>query len=148
MQKFAPVVLNYKYQGAKMFTAPITNFSTTPYLSSYVESVTKTTFDWDNSYEFELLKEVEQDNDIILSTELYDETNDLYMYMVQNVINPINSRKGNTTTTVSVKFEDGYDWVAEYDCGELRYVPLKNGVYKTTLSAGYAVYLIPLQSQK
>ena len=148
MQAFAPVVLNYKYKGAKMFVNSPSNFSLTPYLSSHGEALTGTTLDWDNTYEFAKLKKVTQDNDIVLSTELYDETNDLYMYMVQNVINPVNSQKGDTTMTVSVEFESGYDYVAEFDCGRLRYVPLQNGVYKTTLSAGYAVYLIPLLSQK
>ena len=148
MQKFAPVVLNYKYKGAKMYTRTPSNFPLNAYLSSHVEAATGTTLDWDNSYEFAKLKNIEQDNDVVLSTELYDEKNDLYMYMVQNVIDPVNSRKGNTTMTVSVEFEEGYDYVAEFDCGELRYVPLKDGVYETTLSAGYAVYLIPLSSTK
>ena len=67
------------------------------------------------------------------------------MYMVQNVIDPVNAKRGNTDETVEVTFDSEYTYVAEFDCGKLRYVPLENGVYKKNLSAGYAVYLIPLK---
>lgn len=147
-QKFAPVVLNYDFKGAKMYTRTPATYKISNYFTSWSENKYNTTCDWDNSYEFAKIKSVEQDNDISLLTEMYDEENSLYMYMVQNIIDPINSRIGRTEMNVSVEFSDEYDWVAEYDCGELRYVKLNNGKYEKTLSAGYAVYLIPLSSTK
>lgn len=145
MQEFAPVVLSYDYQGAKFYRNQISKFGTNYHLSSFTESVTNTTLDWDNSYEFEILKDVKLDNDIALVTELKDSENDLYMYMVQNVIDPDKSTLGDTSMNVEADFGAEYSYVAEFDCGQLRYVPLENGVYKNTLSAGYAVYLIPLK---
>jgi hypothetical protein len=65
--------------------------------------------------------------------------------MVQNVIDPDKSTLGDTSMNVEADFGAEYSYVAEFDCGQLRYVPLENGVYKNTLSAGYAVYLIPLK---
>jgi hypothetical protein len=76
-------------------------------------------------------------------TELYDDDNDLYMYMAQNVIDPRNGEFGRTDMNITVEF-DGYEWVAEFEDGNLTYVKLEDGVYSKTLSAGYAVYLIPL----
>ena len=104
---------------------------------------------FDNSFNPKLLTNFKQDNDAMLVTELKDEQNDLYMYMVMNAIDSLFAQYGgmaNTECTFTAEFE-GYDYVAELDCGELRYVKLDNGKYTKSLSSGYAVYLIPLKVQ-
>lgn len=143
-KKFQQVVLNYDYRGCKLYTSKVASFNNRPYLSSSEDPSTHTSILFDNSYEFSLLKGVEIDNDVAFVTELKDEENALYMYMVQNAIDPRNAEYGRTDMNVKVDFGKDYKWVAEFNCGELRYVKLNNGIYEKTLSAGYAVYLVPL----
>lgn len=138
VKKFSDVLMNYKFTGSKMYTAELIKNGT-------AVQYTDGTREYDNSYEFKLLKGVTQDNDAVLATELRDEKNDLYMYMLLNAMDPAyDSRGGETVMTITADFT-GYKWVAEYDCGELSYVKLNNGKYTKTLSAGYATYLIPLK---
>lgn len=145
LQQFAPVILSYDFKGAKMYTNTTTLYGLDGYMMSYAEEKTGTMMQWDNGYSFNLLKNLKLDNDIALVTELKDKKNDLYMYMVQNIIDPRNGTAGRTDMNVEVDFGTEYTYVAEFDCGNLRYVPLENGVYKNALSAGYAVYLVPLK---
>lgn len=145
LKNFHDIISNYEYQGAKFYRVDgVSTFDLSSYFSSVVDTITGTTVPFDNSHEFELVKGVEYDNEIVLLTELKDEKNDLYMYMIQNVIDPRNAKIGNTDLNVTVDFGD-YKWVAEYDCGNLRYVKLDNGKYNTSLSAGYAKFVIPLE---
>lgn len=137
-QAMANVILSYKYQGQKFYFADLVNFDNSPYMGD--ELLT-----YDNSYEFTLIKDVKMDNDVVFMTELKDEDNDLYMYMVQNVIDPANGATGNTDETVSVTFDASYTWAAELKDGRLEYVKLNDGVYTKTLSAGHAVYIVPLK---
>ncbi len=143
VQKFDHILLNYDFQGAKFYLASmIENASSSSYLGS-VESLT-----FDNSHEHTLLKGITHNNDAILTTELKDENNDLYMYMLMNPVDALFSKDGTmsyTESTVTAEFP-GYDYVAEFDCGELTYVKLENGKYTKTLSSGYAVYLVPLKA--
>jgi hypothetical protein len=67
--------------------------------------------------------------------------------MIMNAIDSLFAIKGDaasTECTFTAEFA-GYDYVAEFDCGELRYVKLDNGKYTKSLSSGYAVYLVPLK---
>ncbi len=151
-QKLAPVITHFDYQGAKMVenttAGAAINLNNAPYLESLPYGDYKTPIKFDNSYEFKKLKSISQNNDIALVTELKDSENDLYMYMVQNVIDPgetVDSEHGKFDMDIELNF-GSCEWVAEFNCGELRYVKLNNGVYRNKLSAGYAVYLIPLYS--
>ena len=138
VNKFSNVLMNYKYKGAKIYLGEVIGNGSAV---QYTDGSRK----FDNSYEFELLKGLTQDNDAVLATELFDEKNGLYMYMLLNAIDPgYDSRNGNTAMTITADFT-GYEWVAEFDCGELNYVKLTDGKYTKTLSAGYATYLIPLK---
>jgi hypothetical protein len=145
VKQFQNVVLNYEWQGSKFYASKVASFDNTPYFTSRVETLSNTAIEWDNSHEFKLLKELTLDNDIAFVSELYDDKNDLYMYMVQNCIDPRFGKVGDTSETVSVTFDSSYKYVAEFDCGKLTYKTLNNGVYQKTLSAGYSVYLIPLK---
>ena len=151
-QKLAPVITNYEFQGSRLYTCddPLTqtnptvaSFDYTPYFVSGLDTATNTVIEYKNVYKFSKVKSVNIDNDIAFMTELYDDENDLYMYMAQNVVDPRNGAMGRTDMNVTIEF-DGYEWVAQFEDGNLSYVKLEDGVYTKTLSAGYAVYLIPL----
>lgn len=146
VRKIENVILNYKYKGCKLYTSSVATFNNQPYLMGGNDSkcLEEKLLYFDNSYEFKLVKGITFDNDVTFMSELYDESNDLYMYALQNVIDPRNGADGNTEQNYTVDFGD-YEWVAEYSDGELTYVPLEDGVYTRTLSAGYAVFLIPLK---
>lgn len=145
------IVYNYDWQGAKFITNPNPDemrFGTTAYLSSRADTNTGTNAPFDQSHEFTLVKNVNIDNDVILLSELKDSKNDLYMYMVQNVLNPRDAEVDVTDVNVEVDFGEGYDWVAEIADGVINYVKLEKGVYKTTLAAGYAHFIVPLAKTK
>ncbi|MBR2448959.1 MAG: hypothetical protein IKB30_02430 [Clostridia bacterium] len=147
-QKMANVILNYNYLGGKFYTAPIPNGDVSCYLSGPGETtVTNSALKFDNTHEFALIKDenVDFDNDVVFITELKDIKNELYMYMLQNVIDPANGEYGRTAENVTVKFDGGYTHVAELCDGNLTYKKLSDGKYTNTLSAGDAVYLIPLK---
>lgn len=141
VRKFDHVLLHYEFQGAKFYlNNPLASSSAEKYLS-------KDSTPFDNTFEHKLLKGLTQNNDALLTTELKDEKNGLYMYMIMNALDVLYSSTGimdYTDCTFTAEFP-GYDYVAEYDCGELRYVKLDNGKYTNTLSSGYAVFLIPLK---
>lgn len=141
VRKFDEVILHYDFQGAKMhLNSIIQNGSASNYVSGG-------STEFDNTWQHTLLSSLTQDNDALLVTELKDQENNLYMYMIMNAIDSLFSQNGEmsyTECTFTAEFA-GYDYVAEFDCGELRYVKLNNGKYSKTLSSGYAVYLVPLK---
>lgn len=155
-QAMSDIILNYKHLGSKFYMAKLANFDNSPYLSGpagavkvfgedgSVSTVTSS-LKFNNEYEFEHIDKVVFDNDVVYIAELFDDKNDLYMYMVQNVINPIFGEMGRTAEKITVTFDGDYTHVAELKDGSLNYVELTNGVYEKTLSAGHAVYLIPLK---
>lgn len=141
VRKFDEVLLNYKFQGSKIYLGEvIQNGSANMYVGP--ESMP-----FKNEYEHTLLQSLTLDNDALLTTELKDEKNGLYMYMIMNAIDSLFAQNGKmryTDCTFTAEFP-GYDYVAEFDCGELTYVKLDNGKYTKSLSSGYAVYLVPLK---
>lgn len=154
-QAMANVILNYKHCGSKFFMAKLATFDNAPYLSGPAGSVkvhyedgtvkTESSFlKFDNTYVFKNIKSVDFDNDVVYVSESYDQKNELYMYMVQNVINPVFGEYGRTAEKITVKFGEEFTHVAELKDGTLNYVKLNDGTYEKTLSAGHAVYLIPL----
>lgn len=141
------IVYNYNWQGAKFIVNPNPDemrFGTAAYLGSRADTNTGTNAPFDQSHEFTLVKNVTIDNDILLLSELKDEKNNMYMYMVQNVLNPRDAQVDVTDVNVSVEFDATYEWVAEISDGVINYVKLDNGVYKNTLAAGYATFIVPL----
>lgn len=143
----ADYVYNYDWQGARFITNPNPDemrFGTSAYLSSRADSITGTNAPFDQSHEFELIKSSTVDNDIALISELKDEKNGLYMYMLQNVLNPRDAEIDRTDATISVTFDEKYEWAAEIGGGVVNFVKLDKGTYTKTLAAGYATYIVPL----
>ncbi len=148
-KKFEKVVLNYEFKGSNMYTAPVAKFNNAPYLTSGTPSSMNSVITYKKGYQFALIKDFENDftcdNDVAFVTELYDGTNDLYMYMIQNSIDPRNGEYGETHENISVNFGTEYKYIAEFDAGHLTYHNLENGVYNRTLSSGQAVFIVPLK---
>ncbi|MBE5750315.1 MAG: hypothetical protein E7346_05560 [Clostridiales bacterium] len=153
----AKIVLNYKYQGGRFFFADMPNYDTGIYVMGNSgtikyddpdsgETVSKASaLQIANDYQFALLKSATFDNDALYATELKDEKNNLYMYMLQNVCDPAHGNVTDTFGTVKATFDSSYTHVAEIKDGRLSYVALSDGVYEEGLSAGQAVYLVPLK---
>ena len=141
VKKFDHILLHYEYQGSRFYlNQTLQNAGATSYTGS-------SRFGIYEQAEYTALTSLTMTNDAIYSTELKDEENGLYMYMLMNPIDVLysaNSVMSYTENTFTAEFA-GYDYVAEFDCGELTYVKLDNGKYTKTLSSGYGVYLVPLK---
>jgi hypothetical protein len=131
-QSFANVILSYRYNASAMFFHTPTNYATNTHTTNF------------NNDALQKVRSVTVDNDIALMTELYDGANEQYMYMIQNIVDPGYALEGRTEMDVTVAFTEGFTHVAVFDSGRLTYERLDSGKYMTTLSAGYAKYLIPL----
>ncbi len=83
------------------------------------------------------------DKEIALVTELYDDEKDLYMYMLQNVVDPLN--KGiDSLQTITADFEDGCTHAVVFTKGEREVVKLgEGGKLSIKQRPGHAVYVIP-----
>lgn len=154
-QKMGEIILNYEYQGAKFYFSELPNYNVGGYLMGNPGNViladekksseaSSLTFD-NNKHTFTLLNGVQFTNDALFVTELKDEENNLYMYMLQNVVDPGYGGEVDTSGTVTATFDASYTHVAKIKDGNVSYVPLVDGVYSETLSAGQAVYLVPLK---
>ncbi len=143
VKAFEKTILNYEYQGSNYFGAP-TFSSTTDALTEtigYAGGGTSTVNYANGTHTFALIDNVTCTNDIAFVTELYDTENELYMYMLQNFIDPRNT--GDTTATITVNFNAEFK-VVEYKNGVKTETTLSGDSYSVTLDAGEAVYIIPL----
>ena len=132
MQKFAGTILNFRYQGSAVFMKAPMNFICS---HAYSEGENDT---------FTAIKNVSVDvSNMAMVNELYDSERDNYMYMVLNSLDPVNTKKGDTSLTVEIEFQDKYEYVAVYYKGEVTYEKLKGHKYSCVLSAGYAKFLLP-----
>ena len=137
----------YSYNGAAISVSS----AASAYESAYKSTSGHTMTDGSVSYvdfedsDFTCISSVENDKDIMLITELYNEGNDKYMYMVQNVLDPAYESAGNTTEmSVTISFGAEYSQVMVVMNGVASTVDLVNGVYTTTLDLGEAVFLQPI----
>ncbi len=138
MQSFAPVITQFKYNASSAYI-----FKPVSYSTGYVGSV--------ENQQFKLIKDISAPTgNVAMVTELYDETKNVYMYMVMNALNPDWKRaeNDNLTLEVSVDFGSEYDAALVFYKGQSRFVQLDKGVYNTSLDAGYADYIIPYKTQK
>ena len=129
-QKLAPTILNFDYQTSKVYTKAPTVFD-----ASHAVWVRPTN-------DFTALKNVSINKEVALVTELYDDEKSNYMYMVQNIIDPIN--KGSKAyQTVELTFDSAYKYAAVYVKGERTLVELKDNKLILKHKAGEATYVIP-----
>ncbi len=130
-QKFAPVVLNFEYTTSKIYTKMPAVFNPAHALKTI------------QTADFKAITEVSIDKELALVTELYDEAKGYYMYMIQNIIDPI-YRGSKTYQTTTVTFGEEYKYAAVYTKGERELVKLsKNGTLTFEQTPGQAAYVIP-----
>ena len=79
-------------------------------------------------------------------TELYDQKNDLYMYMLQNVLDTVYTGNAPSRTTVKADFGECKKAAVIFE-GETEIVELEQGCFEKELSTGEAIYVIPLNDE-
>lgn len=133
-QRFAPVILNFQYQGSKAVTWQYCYFD-----NHHIDLV-------DNSYEYKKLKHIEFHSGcpgLLMTSELYDQKRDYHMYMLHNAIDPANIPE-TTKQTFSVTFTDDCENAVVYKKGVGTQVQLENHTLVVSeLKAGDAVFVIP-----
>lgn len=130
-QKFAPTILNFDYQGSAVYKL-LPSYSNSKHIALAYDT-----------YQFKKVTKVETNKEYGLVTELYDKANNRYMYMVQNLVDPL-VLGYRVFQTVNVTFASEYTHVAIYKNGErIATQALVNGVYTAKLAPGEAVFLLP-----
>lgn len=134
IQKLAPTMMNFKYQGANYYLKTPLSWG-----SKFVDNIEQ-----DN---FTALLNVEvKTAQLAIATELYDEDNDQYMYMLMNPQHPSN---GFTCTNDEIVLNGTMDFGSDYKAvavwlnGELSYRPLTDGKITFNLGAGMAAFVMP-----
>lgn len=129
-QKFAPVVLNFDYKSSKVYSKPTEGLDL-----EYVRLQYPTP-------DFTEVTDVEFDKGAALVTELYDEEKGNYLYMVQNIIDPV-KEYADPLQTVTLTFTRKYKYASVYVKGERSEVKLKKGKLTVKQTEGEAVYVMP-----
>ncbi len=130
-QKLAPTILNYDYVTSNFYKADTCAFPTI-----HVDQALK-------GEEFQKIEELTIDKEVGLVTELYDDEKDLYMYMLQNVTDPIHK---NVWQKITVDFDDECTHAVLFKKGNREVVKLEEGGKLTlTQNSGHAAYVIPFK---
>lgn len=125
MQKLAPAILNYEYQGLNFYKNGLPDVS-------YFGGVNVVD-------EFKKIESVKtSNNSVCLVTELFDKDKNLYMYMFLNTANPSTNQNYETVT---VDFKD-CDAISIYNKGENEGKKVSKS-YSLTLNPGEANFIIP-----
>ena len=133
-QKFAPTVLSFTFNASNVYVAEGTN----KYMGGYVmNSSRKDTFTKVSS--------VAVDKESVLVTELVNKADSRYMYMVQNIVDPVYTGTGSYQTT-TLTFNEEYEYAVVWTNGEKQVVSLENNQYTVTQHPGQAVYVIPFNA--
>ena len=129
-QKLAPIVLNFAYKSSKLYSKPTEGLDL-----EYVRLQYPTP-------DFTKVTDVKFDKGAALVTELYDEEKDNYLYMVQNLIDPVKNFAA-PLQTVTLTFDSKYKYASVYVKGERAEVKLKKGKLTVKQTEGEAVYVMP-----
>lgn len=123
---FANVILNFNYNSSKLFSGSACSCPQTNYMTSgTLQKVTGVTVDKAHA----------------LVTELYDAEQDRYIYMLQNIENPI--EKGTETQTSTIIFSPEFAYAAVFVNGVRTDYDLNNGSLTLTQTAGNAAFIMP-----
>lgn len=129
-QKLAPIVLNFDYKSSKVYSKPTEGLDL-----EYIRLQYPTP-------DFTEVTDVEFDKGAALVTELYDAEKGNYLYMVQNIIDPV-KEYANPLQTVTLTFARKYKYAIVYVKGEPTKVKLKKGKLTVKQTEGEAVYVMP-----
>ena len=129
-QRFAPTILNFKYQATKIVSG-----NTRLYQEGYARYAK-------DCGEFTVLEQVKTDKETSMITELYHERKNNYMYGVVNLVDPIN-KGAPTYQTVTLTFSDKYDYAVIWKEGQTWTVALDNHSIEIENAAGETTFVMP-----
>ena len=131
-QKFAPVIKSFDYVTSGWFTQKFSSYD-----ASHIQVCAKGSF--------AKISDFVCDKETVLISELYDNGNNRYMYMIQNAIDP--AYKASTTyQTATMTFTESYAYAVVWKNGEQSVVKLVGNKYSVTQHPGEAVYVIPFNA--
>lgn len=136
MQEFAPVLLNFDYCGMRYYYTKPTSYSTLHLSSAFGADEEQDEFS-------ELVGVQVGTSQMAMVTELKDENNGRYMYMLMNPQAPSNAKFSSVSLNATLDFGSKYKAVKIWYKGKSSLAPLVNGKIDFDLSAGYAVYVMP-----
>ena len=129
-QKFAPTILNFDYVTSQAYRSQNTVFG-------FAHVMYKL-----DTPAFAKVTNVDVNKEVAIVTELYDDEKGNYMYMFQNVVDPM--KKGSKAfQTITATFAKEYKYAAVYVKGERTLVALDNGTLTMKHKPGEATYVIP-----
>lgn len=146
-QKLSDTLSSYSHVGANIYLHESVKNLRANYLGcgdyemengGFIES------EFDNSYKPSCIEKVSFDKDILLVSE-FESVDGNSLFTFQNVIDPI-YKTDIRTMGVEIAFSREYGFAKVYDGEKFVVTPLENSVYKTQLSAGEAVWLIPIKA--
>ena len=130
-KKFAPAVLQFRYQKSGVWTQLPLNYSGDHL--RYTEQNVQT---------YEKVKSVSINKECAMVNELYDKENDRYMYMAMNIVDP--EYQGSPVyQTITLEFASEYKYALVYKDGEQTLHKLKNGKLSVKGAPGDASFVIP-----
>ena len=130
-QKLAPTILNFEYTTSKIYMKQPTTFNSV-YAMRTIDTAA-----------FTALKDVSINKEVALVTELHDEAEGNYLYMVQNIID--STRKGSKAyQTAVLTFGEEYTHAVKFVKGEREIVKLeKGGMLTLKQTPGAATFVMP-----
>lgn len=128
-QAFASTILSFDYQSSATYTAQTCAFDNRN-AANCIQG------------DFEKLESVEINRESALVTELYDKVGKRYMYMVQNLVDPM-GESVLALQTAKLTFNEDYEYAIVWKNGEKSVVKLENNTYVVKQNSGEAVYVIP-----
>lgn len=131
--QFAPTVLSFEYQESSVISV-----SGGTYVSQYIQNGMTTG-------KFAKVSDIELDKEAALVSELYDKKNDRYMYMVENIVDPMYTGS-KSWQTATLKFNTEYKYAVVWKNGESTVIRLADNQYTISQHPGDAVYVIPFNA--
>ena len=129
-QTFANTILQFDYVTSNVYTVKPSVYSV-----SHASMASE-------GKAYQKVKNVAINKECALVTELHDDENERYMYMVQNIVDPV-YQGANAYQTATVTFKKGFTHALVYKNGTVETVKLQNGKYTVKQHAGEAVFILP-----
>ena len=130
-QKFAPTVLQFKYQKSGCFT------------KEPMETGGKHLFNMvTNVQTYAKVKNVTIDKECAMVNELYDKENDRYMYMAMNIVDP-DFTGSSVFQTITLEFDKKFKYALVYKDGVASLYKLKDHKLSVKGAPGDASFIIP-----
>lgn len=129
-QKMAPTLLSFDYTASSVYTTPESLYGAV-YITNGATNA-----------KFAKLAAVEINKESALVSELYDAANNRYMYMVQNIVDPMYTGFASYQKA-TLTFNEEYKYALVLSEGEQKVYKLVNNQFSVTQHPGKAVYVIP-----